>query len=99
MPKKTRVTSPMEASLRPKIDPSGPSDARHNRAGHVVGYGTGDKKMKNLWEPSFPQSLAYEGQPAKNPEFTLGDVAGKKAAEGFASKTPEPQGGAAGQKD
>jgi hypothetical protein len=75
----------MESSLRPTISTSGPAGSTRNAAGHVVGYPTGDRSMKNVWEPSYPQNLAYEGWPSKSPQFELGNVAGKKAAEGFAT--------------
>ena len=90
----------MESSLRPKIDASGPSFARHNRAGHVVEYTAGGKSMKNLNEPSYPQNMGFEGWPSAAPQTQVGEIAGKKAAEGFASvqTQPEPSQRAVGKK-
>lgn len=74
MSKTTRVSSPMEDSLRVKVKEKQPL-AAYNRGGSVIGYSDGDEVLNDLCEPSYPNSLAWEGWPER---YSQAGVAGKK---------------------
>ncbi len=74
MSKTTRISSPMDSELRPKVKERQPL-AAYNRSGSVIGYTDGDDVLDNLCEPSYPQSLAWEGWPDR---YKQAGVAGKR---------------------
>ncbi len=74
MSRTTRVSSPMDEGLRPRVKVNQPLAAT-NRNGNVIGYSDGDDTLDNLCEPSYPASLAWEGWPER---YKQAGVAGKK---------------------